>query len=272
MSDPKDAEEREDKDVEAPAAAAKPEERRAAEPSTGRDEDDQDEDEDEDEEDPEATRREIPAAKRAGGSRDRGGAAKASKAPAGPSAAARIAPAAIVALVLGGAGGWFGHEQQAKAKLRTETAAAMAAPVGSGSAAVPAGPCGAWQTKICASGGEKSEACFQAKSAVELLTPASCETALGVLPATLTKIKASRAVCDKLVTKLCGDLEPGSKGCSIVKEQTPSFPAKRCSDLMEHYDQVIGELKRMDQQQAGMGAPGMGAPGQAHGPDDGHGH
>jgi hypothetical protein len=187
-----------------------------------------------------------------------------------------VAPFAILALLLGAAGGWFGHDAQAKSKLQ----AAAAAPAPSGSAG-PGGACGSWQNKLCSGAGENSEACRNAKGAAQLLTSVSCETELSVLPATLSKLKAARGVCDKLVTKLCGDLEPGSAGCQLVKDQTPSFPVKRCEELMEHYDEVIGELKRMEQQQAGMGGPGgpgMGAPmrppgGAApHSPDDGHGH
>ncbi|HEX3853991.1 MAG TPA: hypothetical protein VHW01_23670, partial [Polyangiaceae bacterium] len=69
----------------------------------------------------------------------------------------------IIALAVGGAGGWFGQIQKTKATLRAEGAAA---PAGSG---VPAGPCGAWQTKICSSAGEQSASCQQAKGATELL-------------------------------------------------------------------------------------------------------
>jgi hypothetical protein len=166
----------------------------------------------------------------------------------------------IIALAVGGAGGWFGQIQKTKAALRAEGAAA---PAGSG---VPAGPCGAWQTKICSSAGEQSASCQQAKGATELLVPSTCEAALGTMPATLAKLKAARASCDKLVSKLCADLSPGSKTCDMVKERTPSFPHERCDQMLQSYDKVIAELKQMDQQQGGiqMGGPGgpqMGGPG-----------
>jgi len=197
--------------------------------------------------------------------------AKAKTAKAG-SAAGKSAPAAskpamvpssrvlgigIIALAIGGVGGWFGQIQKTKATLHAEGAAA---PAGSG---VPAGPCGAWQTKICASAGEQSSACQQAKGALDLLLPSTCEVALGTLPATLSKLKAARASCDKLVTKLCADLPPGSKTCDMVKERTPSFPRERCDQMLQSYDKVIGELKQMDQQGGmpmGGGNPQMGRP------------
>jgi hypothetical protein len=163
----------------------------------------------------------------------------------------------IIALAVGGAGGWFGQIQKTKAASRAEGAAA---PAGSG---VPAGPCGAWQTKICSSAGEQSASCMQAKGATDLLLSSTCEAALSTMPATLAKLKAARASCDKLVSKLCQDLPPGSKTCDMVKERTPSFPRERCDQMLQSYDKVIAELKQMDQQngmQMGGGNPQMGRP------------
>jgi hypothetical protein len=106
---------------------------------------------------------------------------------------------------------------------------------------------------------------MQAKGAIELMTPSTCDVALSNVPATLTKLKAARASCDKLVTKLCADLPPGSQMCAMVKDKTPSFPAQRCDEMLGHYDEVIGQLKQMEQQQGGM----MGGPGGPGGPGPG---
>jgi hypothetical protein len=171
-----------------------------------------------------------------------------------------------LALAVGGAAGWFGHDAQAKAKLRADSAA----PAGSGAAS---GPCGAWQKKICDSTGDVSASCSEAKAALDLLTPSTCEVALAGVPATLAKVKAARASCDKLVAKLCADLPPGSSTCKMVTERTPSFPAARCEEMLGQYDAVIGELKQMDQQGGppGMAPPGMPPQGAAPGePPPGH--
>jgi hypothetical protein len=158
----------------------------------------------------------------------------------------------LAAAAVGAAGGWFGHEAQAKAKLKADSV-----PAASGSAA-PKGPCGAWQQKICAGSGDTSAACSQAKSATDLLTPSTCEVALASVPATLAKIKAERASCDTLVSRLCAELTPGSQTCAMVQQRTPSFPRERCDEMLAHYDEVIGQLKQMDQQ---GGAPMGGPPG-----------
>jgi hypothetical protein len=181
------------------------------------------------------------------------GARRSAQAPS-RSAATPAIVAAVVALAVGGAAGWFGHVAQAKAKLRAE-----AAPAGSG------GPCASWQQQICAgSGGEQAAACQQAKAATELLTPGTCEAALATVPASLAQVKAARATCETLVTKLCKDLPPGSSACTLVKDRTPSFPPDRCKGMLAQYDRVLAELKMIDAQggMQGMGHPG-GPPGAA---------
>jgi hypothetical protein len=164
---------------------------------------------------------------------------------------------AVVALAAGGAAGWFGHIEQAKAMLRADSAPAAA---GSASAS---GPCRSWEKQICASGTEQSAACQQAKAATELLTPATCEAALQAMPATLAKIKAGRVPCETLVGKLCTDLPPGSATCQMVKERTPSFPSERCREMLGTYDTVLAEVKMLDEQvgQMGHGMPGGMPPG-----------
>jgi hypothetical protein len=164
----------------------------------------------------------------------------------------------VLALAVGGAVGWFGHIEQAKAKIRAESG-----PSAAGSAS---GACGAWEKKICSGSGEQSAACQQAKGATGLMTTSTCEVALEAVPATLAKVKSQRLPCDDLVGKLCKDLPQASKACDMVKERTPMFPPDKCKELLKNYDQVLAEVRQIDQQPAmPMGMPG-------HGADDGHGH
>ena len=185
--------------------------------------------------------------------------------PAHRAAASKGAPGSkvgvfvLLALLAGGAAGYFGHMLQAKAAAAKADSAAP----GSGG---KAGPCDAWEKKICSSTGEQSAACMQAKGATELLAPSACEAALAAVPATLTKLKAARASCDKLVSKLCADLPPGAQSCALVKEKTPSFPAQRCDEMLQHYDEVIGQLKQMEEQGGPRGPGGPHGPGGPGGP------
>ena len=228
------------------------------EPESGDDERDDLDDDEEEDESPPPPKAKQPAPKASGAASKRASAAPV-KAAATPLATTQVIGIGIVLLVIGSAVGWFGHIQQAKAALHALDAAAP-----TGSAAATSGPCGAWQSKICTSAGNQSASCQQAKGAAELLLPSACQTALGSITETLAKVKAARASCDKLVTKICKDLPPESKICGMVKERTPSFPTERCEQMLQNYDKVIGELKQMDAQ-GGMGAPQMGGPGMRPG-------
>lgn len=206
------------------------------------------EEEEEEEEKPLAT-----ASKATAPAPDRGARSVAPSSGAG----SRLALVAVLALAAGGAAGWFGHQAKAKAALRAETGGPAAA--GSGA---PAGPCGAWQQKICSTTGAQSAACQQAQGATALLMAPTCEQALEALPGTLEKIKVARAPCDNLTTKLCKDLPPGSSTCQMVKQRTTSFPGDRCAEMLKNYDAVLSEVKMIDQQSAGgpMGGANPHAP------------
>jgi len=208
------------------------------------------EDDEEEESPPPPKAKSKAAASKVSGSSSKAGGARGESAPAATLTPTHAIAIGVIALAVGGAIGWFGQIQKAKAAVRAEVAAA---PAGSGA---PSGPCGAWQSKICASAGLQSAPCQQAKGATDLLLPSTCEAALATMPETLAKMKAARASCDKLVTKICADLTPGSKTCDMVKERTPSFPHERCDEMLLSYDKVIGELKQMDQQ----GGMQMGGP------------
>lgn len=215
---------------------------------------DEDEDEDEDVDEPEEKPRTESASKAARSVKSTPKPARTSGTPisatkAGPSASS-LALVGVAALAVGAAGGWFGHQARANAAIRAESTPAAA---GSGKAA---GPCGAWEQKICASGGDQSAACQQAKVATSLLTPSTCEAALAAIPATLAKIKTARASCDTLTEKLCKDLPPGSATCQMVKERTVRFPGERCGEMLKNYEQVLAEVKSIDQQ-GGLPMGGM---------------
>jgi hypothetical protein len=221
-------------------------------------------DDDEEESPPPPKAKAKASASKAGGSSSKAGGGSRGKSSAPPPKPAMMPSSnaiaiGIAALVVGGAVGWFGQIQKAKAALRAEVAAA---PAGSGA---PSGPCGAWQSKICASAGDQSASCQEAKGAAELLLPSTCDVALGTIAGTLAKVKAARASCDKLVAKICQDLPPGSKTCDMVKARTPSFPRERCDQMLGSYDKVIGELKQMDQQGGMMGGPQRMQPGMPAG-------
>jgi len=100
---------------------------------------------------------------------------------------------------------------------------------------------------------------MQAKGASELLPAGACKAALREVPATVERVRVARLVCDTLVSRLCKDLGETSQTCQMVKSKTESFPPDRCQEMVDNYDQVIGQLKMIEQQ--GMRPPGAQPPG-----------
>ncbi len=165
------------------------------------------------------------------------------KAPTATPNTSRALVFAVVALAVGAAAGWFANEAKAKSKLQA------ASPAGSSAA------CSAWEHKLCASGGEESATCMQAKGASALLMPSSCEDALLNVPATLAKVKAARANCDSLANKLCTDVMNDPDTCKMIKSRSVSFPPEQCKEMLEHYDEVLTQVKMFAQQGGGMQPP-----------------
>ena len=51
----------------------------------------------------------------------------------------------------------------------------------------------------------------------------------------------------------------------MIKERTPLFPAEKCKEMLGNYEQVLAEVRQLDQNPMPMGM-------SPHGPNDGHGH
>ena len=165
---------------------------------------------------------------------------------------------ALVAIAVGGAGGWFLRDAKAKGRAPFKSPAAL----GSGLSA----QCKSWQDKICAQSGETTAGCEQAKSAAELLPVAACGAALEDVPGTLARLEKARAACTNLVSKLCKDLGPQSNTCGMVKSRTESIKPENCRSMLDHYDAVLGQLRMLEQRGGAhmTGAPPGGASPHGH--------
>ncbi|MFT3767611.1 MAG: thioredoxin domain-containing protein [Minicystis sp.] len=175
--------------------------------------------------------------------------AKRSAAKAKPSSSSPTV-ALAAALAIGAGGGWLARDANLK-----KDASSAARPAGSAAAAPGvAGPCDEWSSEVCKRTGEKSEGCSKAKAAASVLPGAACVTAKADIEGTVAKLKSARASCDTLVEKLCADLGDKSQTCAMVREKTPSFPADRCKDMLDHYDGVVAELRQMEEDNAPISA------------------
>jgi protein-disulfide isomerase len=189
---------------------------------------------------------------KSGGSADRHGSAKGARAAsaepepeAKPAGGGRLLLVALVTLAMGLVVGWFGRDAQGS----VAPASVTSAPAPSGSAAA-GGVCDQWSAAVCKEAGDTAEACEQARAGAKLLPDGACQSALQQLPTTLERVKGARSLCDSLVTKLCADLGPESQSCKLVKEKTPGMPASQCEEMMGSYGEVLGELQKMEKQNA----------------------
>jgi protein-disulfide isomerase len=153
------------------------------------------------------------------------------------------------ALVAGGATGWFLRGAQGPGGA----IASPGAPAGSGAPiAAPDVPpaCNAWAEAVCSGAGKESEGCRDAKAAAKLLPAGACESAIPSVDETLAKVQAARGACTTLVSRLCAELGEKTETCAMVRDKTGAFPASKCAQMMEGFDDVLAELKQMEAQNA----------------------
>jgi protein-disulfide isomerase len=111
---------------------------------------------------------------------------------------------------------------------------------------VASGPCSEFIKAICDKAGKDSATCKDVTSAAEFLSPDACKAAGKDTKYALEKLADQRKVCDQLTTRLCKDIGDSSQTCQMVKTQTKTFPPDRCTSMIEHYAEVLADLKRMD--------------------------
>ncbi len=120
------------------------------------------------------------------------------------------------------------------------------APAASGSAAAASGPCAQYAEKVCAKAGAESATCSSFKEATALMSNAACQAGIKDIKVSLSKLGALRSDCDKLVKTLCDAVGAKTKTCTMVTQQTQSFPPQRCKMMLEHLPEITAEVKKME--------------------------
>jgi protein-disulfide isomerase len=116
------------------------------------------------------------------------------------------------------------------------------------------GPCAEFVNSICAKAGKESSACQSVTSTAELLSPAACKAVSKDANYALQKLAEQRKSCDQLSSRLCKDIGEKSDTCKMVETQTKTFPPDRCATMIDHYADVLADLKRMDAANQPLGA------------------
>jgi protein-disulfide isomerase len=107
-------------------------------------------------------------------------------------------------------------------------------------------PCAEFVNMICAKAGKESSTCQSVTSTAALLSPTACTAASKDKSYALQKLSEQRKICDQLTSRLCKDLGDDSATCKMVQTQTETFPPDRCAAMIEHYADVLTDLKRIE--------------------------
>jgi protein-disulfide isomerase len=108
------------------------------------------------------------------------------------------------------------------------------------------GPCAEFVNSICGKAGKESSTCQSVTATAELLSPAACKAANKDVGYAAQKLGEQRKICDQLSARLCKEIGETSETCKMVETQTKTFPPDRCSKMIEHYAEVLADLKRME--------------------------
>jgi protein-disulfide isomerase len=132
--------------------------------------------------------------------------------------------------------------------------------------------CADYAKKLCEEAGAESQTCTSVKEATGLMPAAACTAGMADMATTKKKLADARKGCSDLMDKLCAEIGPQTDTCEMVKTQVKSFPPDRCSMMMQHYAEVVADLKRREEKNKPLPAEKMaeitkpGAP--AFGPDN----
>jgi protein-disulfide isomerase len=143
---------------------------------------------------------------------------------------------------------------------------------GDADAAGAAQACEDFGRKICDQATEGSPTCEAVKKTAALLSDKACAAALADVETSLAKLAEAGKSCTDLMTRLCADLGEDTQTCKMVKDQTPRMGPEQCDKMTAEYDQVIEELRRMEERNKPLSSEkvamiaGDGAP--AFGPED----
>ena len=150
---------------------------------------------------------------------------------------ARLAPMSAL-LILSAAGTLSPGCKSAGKDLVAKSAPSVAGAV--------AGPCAAFVNSVCGKAGKESSVCQSVTATAELLSPAACKAANQDISYAVQKLADQRKNCDLLSSRLCKDVGDSTQTCKMVQTQTKTFPPDRCSSMLEHYADVLADLKRME--------------------------
>jgi protein-disulfide isomerase len=117
--------------------------------------------------------------------------------------------------------------------------------------------CDDYAARICKESGDTSSTCTALKSTLELMTPETCSVALTNVDFSIKKLGEKRKKCDELTTRLCKDVGDATQSCEMVKTTTKTFAPERCEQMLQHYAEVLDQLKKQEERNKPLPADKM---------------
>ncbi len=106
--------------------------------------------------------------------------------------------------------------------------------------------CDKYAKALCDMPDVAATTCKQIHAVVGLLPPKACAAGLTDIAYSLSRLVVLNGACDQLISRLCGDLGPGTQTCKFVKQKTPEFGATRCGEMLDDYAKILSQLKDME--------------------------
>lgn len=109
-----------------------------------------------------------------------------------------------------------------------------------------AGACSVYAERICEKAGPETPTCTSFKTAVELMSPPTCQAGLRDVEHSLKRLSTIRGPCESLVKQLCTAVGPKTEACAMVTAETKQFPVERCKAMLPSVAEITLDLKRME--------------------------
>lgn len=111
---------------------------------------------------------------------------------------------------------------------------------------------------ICASTGEESTDCTASKRLLAVMPLEACRVARSgsaqIEAQVKARLAAERQVCTTLATRLCRDIGETTETCAMITSQTENFPAERCANMLDRYDDVLVDVQKLEASNAPLSA------------------
>ena len=108
-----------------------------------------------------------------------------------------------------------------------------------------AADCEAYTKSLCDAAGAGAT-CESITTTLKILPPAACKVGMTDLEYSKKQLAEVNKSCNDLMDRLCKDLGEGTETCKMVRTKTPEFGSARCTKMLGEYDQVLAQLKQME--------------------------